>query len=90
MQEQVSTKRVNNDFGFFIPEVLLKIVCNKINFILEAILLEITSSFTPYYFVATIMYAPSKTSVKASAHQADNKPCLSLGHYPLLYPTAKL
>jgi hypothetical protein len=57
MQEQVSTKRVNNDFGFFIPEVLLKIVCNKINFILEAILLKITSSFTPYYFVATIMYA---------------------------------
>jgi hypothetical protein len=26
MQEQVSTKRVNNDFGFFIPEVLLKVL----------------------------------------------------------------
>ncbi|HCI06101.1 MAG TPA: hypothetical protein DE314_01910, partial [Sulfitobacter sp.] len=52
----------------FIPEVLLKIICYKVNLILKAILLIFASCFTTHYFVATIMDASAKTSVEASTH----------------------
>ena len=68
VEEEIGSKRVYNDFGFVIPEVLFKIVCYEVNLILEAIFLVFASRFTAYYFVATIMNTPAKTSVKASPH----------------------
>ena len=63
MKKEIGTERVHNNFGFFIPEVLLKIVCYEVNLILKTILLEFASCFTAHHFVATVMYAFAKTSV---------------------------
>jgi hypothetical protein len=76
VEKHVGTERVHNDFGFFIPEVLLKIACYKVNLFLKAILLVFASCFSTYNFVASIMDTSAKTSVEASTHTREIIDCI--------------
>ena len=60
------------------PEMLFKVVCYQINFILKAILLKLAKCFTAHCFITTVMNASTKTSVKASTHARQVVSCIQM------------